>query len=617
VRRRSGEEDLERGEEVGGVGEAMEAVVWLCRRRRGGCYRAGHGRRGRGCSNGDSDPGALTASNSLATPKLMIIIGRGIKTNVNNSETLDRFRPNRNRKRGARGRLDKRMESLIALLLVSHSANTGPALVFRWPPTPASSPRLARADPRNPERNPPALQADNPWKAANSSDTVSSSSALSEASSAGLARDDGDHLWSRPPDRSRDHSLSDITGTPHPLSAHPSSRASGRTSPINLGPSHHDTQDSPFHSSVTPTVNHLQSSSDNYHRLLGYSAEFLAGLLCPTQKLCHQKFELIVDDLAFIGHPVCAEKGATWKFKTPRTDKHKPSFFGRRGRGLRKSSASKAAPVSAPMTPLLDVDPPTPVADDEGSSDSDSSSDPTTAPNSPSSWLQTFHFILVLDLPDPSSSASGNVSKYFDIIYEHIAFTVTAVLYQEQVLSNYVEQESDLLINLKEQYASRGERFADYVEHALRVSGLAQAMKNLYESIKAGVIANITIHDLPLELQLPPYLDSLLHSTSYDDYDDDFALEYQQHEESFFGTEGWGKELSFAWRLPTLAPWKSLLLLDDEERGDGNARHTDLITGQNVIPEDRQLAEQLIRFLELTDITLSCVFSLSFPSPLH
>ena len=512
------------------------------------------------------------------------------------------------------------MESLIALLVVSHSANTGPALVFRWPPTPASSPRLARPNPKNPSSHLPVLQPDNPWKAANASDTVSSSSALSEASSAGLRLDNGDHLWSGPPDRSRDRSLPDIPGNSRPpLTAHSTSRASGRTSPINL-PLHLDIQDSPFHPSVTPTVNHFRepssTSSDNYRKLLGYSAEFLASLLCPNQALCHQKFELIVDDLAFIGHPVCAEKGATWKFKTPRADKHstKPSFFGRRGRGPRKSSASKTAPVSAPMTPLLDVDPPTPVADDEGSSDSDSSSDPSTAPNSPSSWLQTFHFVLVLDLPDPSSSASGNVSKYLDIIYEHIAFTVTAVLYQEQVLSNYVEQESDLLINLKDQYASRGEPFADYVEHALRVSGLAQAMKNLYEAIKAGVIANITIHDLPLELQLPPYLDSLLHSTSYDDYDDDFVLEYQQHEESFFGTEGWAKELGFAWRLPTLAPWKSLLLLDDGDQGDGNAFYADLITGQNVIPEDRQLAEQLIKFLEIISITLSWVFS-SLPAP--
>ena len=114
-----------------------------------------------------------------------------------------------------------------------------------------------------------------------------------------------------------------------------------------------------------------------------------------------------------------------------------------------------------------------------------------------------------------------------------------------------------------------------------------------------------TIHDLPLELQLPPYLDSLLHSTPYDDYDDDFAFEYQQHEESFFGTEEWEKELGTVWRLPTRAPWKRLLLLDDGEQGDGSALYADLITRQNVIPEDRQLAEQLIKFLETTSITPS------------
>jgi len=81
----------------------------------------------------------------------------------------------------------------------------------------------------------------------------------------------------------------------------------------------------------------------------------------------------------------------------------------------------------------------------------------TSAPStSKSTWLQTFHLILVLDLPDPSSSASGNLAKYFNILYEQIAFTVTAVLYQEQVLSNFVENECDTLIALKDNYFSKG-----------------------------------------------------------------------------------------------------------------------------------------------------------------
>jgi hypothetical protein len=63
----------------------------------------------------------------------------------------------------------------------------------------------------------------------------------------------------------------------------------------------------------------------------------------------------------------------------------------------------------------------------------------------------------VLDLPDPSSSASGNVSKYFDAIYEQIAFTFAAVLFQEQVLENFVEKECDALIALQESLFKKGE----------------------------------------------------------------------------------------------------------------------------------------------------------------
>jgi hypothetical protein len=133
--------------------------------------------------------------------------------------------------------------------------------------------------------------------------------------------------------------------------------------------------------------------------------------------MSHQKFELVVDDLAFIGHPVAADSDGNWSFKSERI-------------GSR------------------DTTPPPDVVRDRPQSHS--------SPASMTSWLQTFHLILVLDLPDPSSSASGNVSKYFNILYEQIAFTLTAVLYQEQVLSNFVERECDTLVSLRESSISKG-----------------------------------------------------------------------------------------------------------------------------------------------------------------
>ena len=140
------------------------------------------------------------------------------------------------------------------------------------------------------------------------------------------------------------------------------------------------------------------------------------------------------------------------------------------------------------------------------------------------------------------------------------------------------------------------------MKEALLVSSIAPAMKTLYESIKSRSLAHLTIHNLPLELQLPPHLDALLHSTD----DDEFA-ECDEAEASD-GVNTWGPEFSIAWRLPALEPWKSLLLLSGPD--SPGREWTDVyaaIRGTNVREEDKLLAEQLIKFLETVDITLSYV----------
>lgn len=146
----------------------------------------------------------------------------------------------------------------------------------------------------------------------------------------------------------------------------------------------------------------------------------------------------------------------------------------------------------------------------------------------------------------------------------------------------------------------KGESFADYATQALHVSTLAPAIKTVYESITKGVIARITLREFPLELQLPPYLNSLLHDddssdVEYGDRDCDDEFEYG-------GAAAWGPGLGIAWRLPALTPWKSLLRLDE----DGEYAY-DLymkLRGPQMNAEDRELAEQLIKFLDLASITL-------------
>ncbi|KAG1882137.1 nitrogen permease regulator of amino acid transport activity 3-domain-containing protein [Suillus subluteus] len=424
-------------------------------------------------------------------------------------------------------------ETLLAILLVTSSAK-GPNVVYRWPPSVENTrPRLSR--PRPPVDG---LELDNPWRASHYSDN---SNALAETHIEGAVDVNiDDYAWRRSTE-SRDRSMS------FSRSAIP---ASGRDSPCN-----------DERREIDPVAN-------EYQCLFNYTAQFLAGMLCPQRHLCHQKFELVIDNLVFAGHPVCAEPDGMWRFKPER---YKP---GPRGRGSRHRESN-----------LPDKD------NSEFSLGGDTHA--TVTPKS--SWLHMFHLVLVFDLPDPSSSASGNVARYFDTIYEQIAFTVTAVLFQEQVLSNFVELECDAIGSLETEYMVKGERFSDFASHAQRVSSIATAMKNLYDAIKSSNMAHITLNDLPLELQLPPYLDHLLHS------EEEFELEFVGRLENQPDSQLWGRELSFGWRLPALVPWKSLLLLDTDQELDPYVN----LRGSHVHAEERSLAEGLIKFLETASVTLS------------
>ena len=291
-------------------------------------------------------------------------------------------------------------ETLLAIALVTSSAR-GFNIVCRWPPSPQSEPRLSR--PR-PSSETGLGQLDNPWRAANYPDEGRKDPPVaSEHTDV-----DWEYIWQRP-NVVRDRSLSFSHSTSH--------SASGRTSP---------TKDCTFGCEETHDGTPLK---DDYDDFLGHSSELLASLLCPPRALSHQKFELVIDGLCFIGHPVYSEPDGSWRFKLETVRQ------GGRGRGSMKRDFSGEA-----LAASIEIEP-----EEHGGS-----------PSVKEPWLQMFHLVFVHDLPDTSSSASGNIEKYFDIIYEQVAFTITAVLFQEQVLSNFVESECDNLGALQDDCARKG-----------------------------------------------------------------------------------------------------------------------------------------------------------------
>ncbi len=312
-------------------------------------------------------------------------------------------------------------ETLLAILFVA-SSSKGTNLVFHWPPFPTLASRLARPKPQ------PDLDIENVWLAATNKDPETIKKGASDI-------DEWDYEWKRPSSvqaRSRSRSFAaQVRSRPPSRRASPSKDA-----------------DISRHS--------IPREEEEYSSLLGYSAEFLANILSPKDNICHQKFDLIVDDLAFIGHPVCADTDGLWKFKEDTFPDRS-----RRGRGSRAGSGRDTD--TALISPTTSEFPKT--------SDSQSG-------------LQTFHLVLVLDVPDPSSSASGNLFKYFHVLYEQIAFTVTAMLYQEQILHRYVDTECDALVGLREDAIKRVDPFTKFVGKALDTSSLARAIKALYDSIQ-------------------------------------------------------------------------------------------------------------------------------------
>lgn len=360
-----------------------------------------------------------------------------------------------------------------------------------------------------------------------------------------------------------------------------------------------------------------------YKTYLGYDIEILASILNPRPELAHQKFELVVDDLAFLGHPVAA-KGGSWGDQGDQThdsDKGAPgandksaSQTHQRGRsGLRKEIRPYDLPDSgnnldkaAPVAPESQASKHDAVSSTKSRNASRTRMEQTHGSSSSRSQapLTQFHLVLVLDRPDPSSAMSGmDLSSWLQLYYDNIVFKMTAALFAEQSKSDYVGRETEKLLALRERCMDDGQAYAAYAVQCLGISSLARCIRDLHKSISTSSDAFLTINDrIEVHLQLPPILQD---PSSYPKLVD-IETELDPHDPIFLsggGFEGLGKEgadedgvggtydrlrnlkasqLSMEeWCRttgPYLVPWKTLLLLYDQlEEAPGRGRGASLV----------------------------------------
>ncbi|EJD48963.1 hypothetical protein AURDEDRAFT_112702 [Auricularia subglabra TFB-10046 SS5] len=411
-------------------------------------------------------------------------------------------------------------ETLVAILFVT-SSGRGKTVSFWWPERPKRLPRLSRPRP-DPREAYTAHKTDVQWRAAFSPDFDRQ---IGRDATQLYSPDDEDSYEWQPPTFVRRQSTSQAR-----------SSSTGRDSPhVDRSFDRSHIGDEPVHNDgvLTPLV-------------LGYPLNALAALLAPVA-LCHQKFELLVDELVFLGHPVCRDADGSWP--------------------------PVPTPGSAPNTDVR----------------AGNNSDGIAHSHS----LHMFHIVFVLDRPDPSSASTGNLARYYDALYRQVAFKLTAALYLQQSVSGFVDNECDYLEDLKSHLLMRdpydntsgayNAAIKSFMEAAKTTSSIASGLMKTFDAIKNKALVDVVVGDIHVQIQLPPFLDALLH-----DPDD---IDYPSDDED---DNTWGAE-SIGWRLPPFTRWKSLLLMKDDSE-------LEIIEdlGQSGTFEGDIKSEEMLEFLDHT-----------------
>ncbi|KAK3069248.1 Nitrogen permease regulator 3 [Teratosphaeriaceae sp. CCFEE 6253] len=234
--------------------------------------------------------------------------------------------------------------------------------------------------------------------------------------------------------------------------------------------------------------------------VLGYHIDSLEKLLSPGKWSDGKKFEVTLDGITFVGHPVYAGENGEWssgsqsKSRIPQRAAH-ASQSSRRGDDANDQEFSS---VDASRVTITRPDTPDRVAHDYAhvpeSLDSQytlslgTSVDSTsTASGAPSDQMAMFQVIF---------ATRGEDQAYANEIHEHVATKLTIALH-------YCQKHNEKMLALKtlakQNNTTADELWTQLVEH----SELAWALREVYEKTAVGTVAGIRLDGKELCLQIP------------------------------------------------------------------------------------------------------------------
>jgi hypothetical protein len=195
------------------------------------------------------------------------------------------------------------------------------------------------------------------------------------------------------------------------------------------------------------------SSTALFDSVFGVPSEVWEKLLSPTRAWHKRRFEIGINDLAFVGWPVFVRDDGHWRKKSRRRKRKKPKSSGE-GQQDKQEGENSQEDDDANPTSYHDVPDGTQSSMDEDNADKtdieDNVDSQTGSPESDKDTMSMFNVVFVMAPP------VLEYSIHLKEMYEHVIKKFSKALKYEQDHSDYVWREAQHILQIKERARERG-----------------------------------------------------------------------------------------------------------------------------------------------------------------
>ncbi|KAI5199589.1 hypothetical protein E4T39_06205 [Aureobasidium subglaciale] len=277
------------------------------------------------------------------------------------------------------------------------------------------------------------------------------------------------------------------------------------------------------HDRSANTTRHENTTADKrntceWEKLLGYPVEGLEMMLSPPSSMHKKRFEIMLDDLVFLGYPICVRDDGTWKKKKSKKRATTPDVKESQvGDGAPDGDANDSGSddehedddddegtvggdmFSPPISPLT---PRRPTADLPHSYNSEANlseaASETSSANSNRDEMTMFHVVFVMNPP------ALEYHIRLQEMYDNVVKKFSKALRYEQARSNAIYQDAKKMQSLKAQAKENKTPMAALWLTLISSCPLAKAIAILYTNIATNKIAHISIGDgFEASIQIP------------------------------------------------------------------------------------------------------------------